>query len=315
MTNSATGTPTLVLGGTGHYGRNIVASLTDKGQPVRVLSRNAANARRVLGDGVEIVQGDITSGESVIEALKGVWGVVVSVSAFSPKLIQRLGLVERDAVLTVLDEAQKAGVSRVVYISVYDIDNDLLARLNLDLETAKIKGEIEATLARSDLNWTVLGAPPSMEMFFAMIRGDTMMVPGGGPPALPTVSSVDVGEIAAQTVLRDDLHGKRIRMVGPEAISFPEAAKRISAATGKSIGFRKIPLLPLKIASIVTWPINPFLRHLYGHVKLMNNFPPDLVAQVPRDHRWLADTFDYTPTTLEMETQRRVQIYGSLQIR
>ena len=308
MTNSVTDTPILVLGGTGHYGRNIVASLVDRGQPVRVLSRNAANARRILGDEVEIVQGDITSKESVIEALKGVGGIVVSVSAFSPKLIRRLGLIERDSVLVVLDEAQKAGVSRVVYISVYDIDEDLLARLNVDLETAKIRGEIEATLARLDLNWTVLGAPPSMEMFFAMIRGDTMMVPGGGPPALPTVSSADVGEIAAQTVLRDDLHGKRIRMVGPEAISFPEAAKRISAVTGKTIKFRKIPLLPLKIASIVTWPINPFLRHLYGHVKLMNNFPPGLVAQVPRDHRWLTDTFDYTPTTLEMETQRRIQI-------
>ena len=305
MKSQKTNPPILVLGGTGHYGRNIVRSLLEKGQPVRVLSRNAADARRVLGDGAEIVQGDITSRESVIEALKGVRAVVVSVSAFSPKLIRRLRLIERDSVLVVLDEAQKAGVSRVVYVSVYDVKKDLLARLNVDLETAKIKGEIEAALARSDFNWTVLGAPPSMEIVFAMIRGDTMMVPGGGPPALPTVSSVDVGEIAAQTVLKNDLHGKRIRMVGPEAISFPEAAKRISAATGRSIGFRKIPLLPLKIASIVTWPINPFLRHLYEHVKLMNNFPQDLVDRVPQDHRWLVDTFDYTPTTLEMEARRR----------
>ena len=305
MKSQKTNPPILVLGGTGHYGRNIVRSLLEKGQPVRVLSRNATNAHRVLGDGVEIVEGDITSREAVTKALKEVQAVVISVSAFSPKLVRQLRLIERDAVLMVLDEAQKAGVSRVVYVSVYDIKQDLLKRLNLDLETARIKQEVETALARSGFNWTVLGAPPSMETFFAMIRGDTMMVPGGGPPALPTVSPVDVGEIAAQTVLKDDLRGKRIRMVGPEAISFPEAAKRISAATGRNIRFCRIPLIPLNIASIVTWPINPFLRLLYGHVKLMNNFPQDIAAQVPQDHQWLVDTFDYAPVTLEMEARRR----------
>jgi uncharacterized protein YbjT (DUF2867 family) len=76
--------PILILGGTGHYGRNIVRSVLEKGQPVRVLSRNAANARKVLGDEAEIVEGDITSRESVVEALKGVKAVVISVSAFTP---------------------------------------------------------------------------------------------------------------------------------------------------------------------------------------------------------------------------------------
>lgn len=305
MKNQNENRPILVLGGTGHYGRHIVRSLLAKGEPVRVLSRNGTNAREILGDGPEIIEGDITSRESVVESLNGAKAVVISVSAFAWKTIRRLELVERDAVLMVLEEAQKADVSRVVYISVYDVREDLLRKLNIQLESARIKLEIEAALAKSDLNWTVLGAAPSMEMFFAMIRGDTMMVPGGGPPALPTVSPVDVGEIAAQTVLRDDLRGKRFRMTGPEALSFPEAAKRISDVTGKAIKFRRIPLLPLKIASALVWPFNPYLRHLLGFVKLMNNFPRDVAAKVPEAHQLLVETFCYTPTTLEMEAHRR----------
>ena len=43
-------------------------------------------------------------------------------------------------------------------------------------------------------------AAPSMEIFFAMLRGDTLVVPGGGPPALPTVAASDLGEIAAQAM-------------------------------------------------------------------------------------------------------------------
>ncbi|MBU0705311.1 MAG: NAD(P)H-binding protein [Chloroflexi bacterium] len=300
--------PILVLGGTGHYGRNIVKSLLAKGQPVRVLSRNAANAREVLGDEAEIVEGDITSRESVVEALEGVKAGVIAVAAFTPKLIRKLKLIEQDSVLMALEEARKMGVSRIVYISVYDIREDWLKKLRIDFESARIKQAVETYLARSDFNWTVLGAPPTMEIFFTMIRGNTMIVPGGGPPALPTVSPVDVGEIAAQTVLRDDLQGKRIRMTGPEALSFPEAAKRISAVTGKKIKFRKMPLLPLKIVSIITWPVNPYLRHLVMSAKLMNNFPQDMAVQVPQDHQWLVDTFSYTPTTLEMEARKWAQM-------
>jgi uncharacterized protein YbjT (DUF2867 family) len=299
-------TPILVLGGTGHYGRHIVKSLQEKGQQVRVLSRNAANARRILGDEAEIVEGDITSRESVVEALEGVKAVVISVSAFTPKLIRKLELIERDSVLMVLEEAQNEGISRIVYLSGYALRRGLVEEL--DLAFGRIKLEIETALAQSDFSWTVLGEAPSMEVFFAMIRGEKMSVPGGGPPALPTVSPVDTGEIAAQTVLREDLGGRRIRVTGPEAVSFPEAARRISAVTGKRLEFQKIPLFPLRVASLVTWPFNPYLRHLVGSARLMNRFPQDLAAQVSEDHRWLVDTFSYTPTTLEMETRRRFAI-------
>jgi uncharacterized protein YbjT (DUF2867 family) len=153
----------------------------------------------------------------------------------------------------------------------------------------------------------VLGAAPSMGIFFAMIRGNKMMVPGGGPPALPAVSRVDVGEIAAQAVLRDDLAGRRIRMVGPESLSFSEAAERISAVVGRTIEFRKIPLLPLRVVAALTRPFNPFLSYMLSFVTLMKRFPPDLVAQADDDHRRLVKTFSYAPTTVEMEARRWLQ--------
>jgi len=122
-----------------------------------MLTRNAANARQVLGDVAEIVEGDITSRKSVVEALEGAQAVLISVSAFTPRLIRKLQLIERDSVLIVLEEARKAGVYRVVYISVYDIREDLIPKLHSDI--ARIKLEIETALRESDFNWTVLGAP------------------------------------------------------------------------------------------------------------------------------------------------------------
>ena len=255
------------------------------------------------------MEGDLASEtavarRAVLEALDGARAVVVSVSAFSPKLIRRMKEIERDAVLAIFDHAREAGTRRLVYISTYDIRRDAVG--GLDFPIAQIKLEVETALKASDLAWTVLGAAPSMDIFFAMIRGDRMMVPGGGPPALPTISRADVGQIAAQTVLRGDLAGQRIRMVGPEAMSFPEAAAQISAVWGRAIQYRQIPLLPLRIASSVSRPFYPYLRHLAASVQLMNSFPEDIVAQVEEVHQRLLDIFDYAPTTLEMEARRRM---------
>lgn len=299
----------LVLGGTGHYGRNIVHSLLEQGEAVKVLSRSAPKAKSILGERPVIVEGNITSRASIIESLNETKAVVISISAMSRKLARKMRLIERDSVLMVLEEAEKAGISRIVYISVYDLRKNLIDKFNL--QQGKIKIEIEERLKKSDFDWTIIGAPPSSEIFFSMIRGSLMIVPGGGPPALPTISPLDLGEIIAQTVVRTDLAKKRIRLTGPQAISFIEVAELISKVTGKKIKFRKIPLLPLRIISIVSWPFNPYLWHLYKFVKLLNNFPQDIIAKVAEDHQILRDTFDFDPTSLE----KRAKIWYKQQMK
>jgi uncharacterized protein YbjT (DUF2867 family) len=258
-----------------------------------------------LGKEPEVIEGDITSRSKVISALDGTRAIVIAISAFTWKAIRRRIEIERDSVLRILEEADRKGIARVVCLSGYDVREDFADRLGV-LAIAKPMLDVHAALAESRLNWTVLGCPPSMEIFFAMIRGAKMIVPGGGPPALPSISPIDVGTIAAQAVLRDDLGGRRIRLPGPEALSFPEAARRISAVWGREIHFHRIPVTPLKIASVLTRPLHPFLMYLVMAIRMLNNFPEELVVQVPTDHQLLLETFDFTPTTLEMEARSRM---------
>ena len=302
---TSVGKPILVFGGTGHYGRNIVRRLLDRGGHVRVLSRNAAGARSVLGAQPEVIEGDVTSRSKVISVLDGTGAIVIAISAFTWKTIRRRTEIERDSVLRILEEADRTGIARVVCLSGYDVREDFAERLGV-LAIAKPMLDVQAALAQSQLNWTVLGCPPSMEIFFAMIRGARMMVPGGGPPALPSISPIDVGTIAAQAVLRDDLGGRRIRLPGPEALSFPQAARRISAVWGREVHFHRIPVMPLKIASVLTSPFNPFLAYLVMAIRMLNSFPEEFAAEVPTDHQLLLETFDFTPTTLEMEARSRM---------
>lgn len=300
-----TGNQIIVFGGTGYYGRHIVRSLIHKGEAVRVLSRDRVRAKKILGDEPEIVEGDITKRDSVSESLKGTKAIILSISAFHPKLIRKAQQIERDAVMMIFEQAQNAGLSRLVYLSGYEMGDAVLRELRLQ-KFGQIKLEIEKILSYSGLNWTILGCAPSMELFFAFLKRNKMIVPGGGVRAIPCISAQDVGEIAAQTVLRNDLKEKRFRLTGPEALSFPQAAKRIHRVSGIPVKVIKIPLFMVKTASIITGPFYPFIRYVYWSLKLLNNFPQDLAEKVPMDHQVLRNTFDFIPTPFEVEIKKRM---------
>lgn len=224
----------IVYGGTGYYGRKVVEKLIQKNQSVKVVGRNNDKARELLGNEVEIFQGDVTDYKTIIDSLKNVSTIIICLSAMSNKLIRKMKQIERDAVLDIMEEAKKQNISRLIYMSGYEMREQLLQDLKIP-EFGEIKIEIESKISQSDFNWTILGDAPAFEIFFAFIRNGKMTVPGGGLNAFPSISAEDVGEITAQVALRDNLNGKRIKLTGPEALTFPEVAKRISLISGKKL--------------------------------------------------------------------------------
>jgi len=294
----------IVYGGTGFYGQKVVERLIAKGQAVKVVTRNIENARKIVGDKVEIFQGDVTEKGTINKSLKNVSAIVICLSAMSNKLIRKMKEIERDAVLEIIEQAKKANISRLIYMSGYEMRKQLLDDLKIP-EFGEIKIEIEAKIRQSDFNWTILGDAPAFEIFFAFINKGRMVVPGGGLNAFPTISSEDVGEITAQIVMRDDLNGKRIKLTGPKAYSFPEVAKLMTDISGEMIKHVTIPLFLINIVSFLLLLFIPFFRYLYKSLKMLNNFPTDLADNVPKDHKLLRELFDYEPVTLEMEINRR----------
>lgn len=296
----------LVFGGTGYYGRKVVEKLVAKGYPVKVVSRSIDSARKIVGDEVEIFQGDVLDHETIVESIKNVSSIVICLSAMSNDLINKMKQIEGDAVLSIMEEAKKANISRLVYMSGYEMREKLLKDLKIP-EFGAIKIEIESRISQSDFNWTILGDAPSFEMFFAFINNGRMIVPGGGYKPFPTISADDVGEITAQATVRNDLNGMRIKLTGPEALSFPEVAKRISNISGKKIKYTAIPIVLINVVSFILIPFKPFVRYLYKSLKMLNNFPTDLATDVPKDHQLLRELFDYEPVTLEMEIRKRMK--------
>ncbi len=142
----------IVYGGTGFYGHKVVEKLVKKGQSVKVVTRNSVNAVKLLGDKVEIFQGDVTEKETIAESLKNVSAIVICLSAMSNKLIRKMKEIERDAVLKIMEEAKKVNISRLVYMSGYEMREQVLTDLKIP-EFGKIKIEVEERIKQSDFNW------------------------------------------------------------------------------------------------------------------------------------------------------------------
>lgn len=109
----------LVTGGTGFIGGAVVRELSGRGHAVRVLARPRSDGAREVAAGAEVVRGELSDVSAVRAALLGCEAVVHCAGrvAFRPGVLDELRIANVEAVETVLGEALRAGVSRVVYTS------------------------------------------------------------------------------------------------------------------------------------------------------------------------------------------------------
>jgi uncharacterized protein YbjT (DUF2867 family) len=159
------------------------------------------------------------------EALRGVTGLYL----VSPILrIDFAGLVGQ-----FLDQAERAGVRHVTYLSAYGME---YAPAEVALRAAELD-----LAARRSLTTTVIRPAWFMEDFsetFLQPANDEIVVPAGdGAEAF--VSVEDIAAVAAMTLTDPEKHaGHAYAPTGPQALTMAEAAEMISAAAGRTITYR-----------------------------------------------------------------------------
>ena len=193
------GPPVLVIGASSPVGTWITLKLRTAGLPVRVLARSVKAVEEIFGPAgtnVTVVSGDVTSSESVQDALAGCRAVVVAVSGGfgSYTAVDTAGVANVAAAA-----ATTPGVSRAVLLSRVSGVDGLLERFG-GKQAAVRAGE--GHLRDSAVPWTIVRAGRLTDEPGGRLRVEvTAPAEGEGGGGARGVSRMDVAEAVVQALV------------------------------------------------------------------------------------------------------------------
>ena len=215
---------TLVIGGTGTVGSEVVASLSRRGDGVRCLVRSPEKAG-ALPRGVEPATGDLEKPETLGPAFEGVEAVFL-LNALSPH--------ETEQGLAAVEAARSAGARRLVYMSV------VMPRGSEHIPHFRSKIPVEQALRESGIPYTIL-RPNS---FFqndlryreAITRYGVYPQPIG-PKGMNRVDVRDIADVAVAALSTAGHEGREYPIHGPEAMNGEEVARTWGHYLGREVRY------------------------------------------------------------------------------
>jgi uncharacterized protein YbjT (DUF2867 family) len=235
MTQTLSTTPTiLVTGPTGKVGRRLIPLLTRRGVTVRAASRSPVAARA----GIEPVRFEWADESAYEAARKGVDAMYLVPGSIP-------GPEHADYIRVLLDGAAKAGVKRVVLLSVYGVDQappeNPLRRIELAVESSGVPYTIlrPGAFMQNFSEWHFIRAVESIR------ERDEIAMPGGDG-VVSWVSTEDIAAVAAVALTEDGHEGKAYALLGPEALTLTQVAELISWVAGRRIRYVETDHKPLR---------------------------------------------------------------------
>ena len=245
----------LVAGATGYLGRFVARELKSRGHFVRALVRSPEKLDDLRGELDQIVAAEVTRPETLAEVCDGIDVVFSSVGVTR----QRDGLTFRDVDyqgnLNLLRVAQRAGVKKLIYVSV--LHGAELTHLDIVRAHEDFVAELEA----SGLDYTVVrptGFFSDMEEWLEMARRGRVYLLGRGEHRVNPIHGADLAVRCA-----DMVHERRreLEVGGPETLSWREVAELALRTAGKPV---RITPVPLWLVALVIALLRLFSRHRAG---------------------------------------------------
>jgi uncharacterized protein YbjT (DUF2867 family) len=231
---------TLVTGGTGHLGRDIVDRLVRDGHRIRVFARSPA-----VRPDVEWATGDLATGVGLREALHGV-DTVINAATCSP-IARRGGVrpvdffrspsaVDVEGTERLLSLCREASVRHFLHVSIVGLDE-------ATLPYARVKLAGERLVRASALRWSVVRAMPFYYLLDRLLSGLAWLPVWPVPTTL--FNPVDTSDVADHVVTCafDGMRGERAAIGGPEDLDLVVLARQYQDVRGLH---RKI--LPMNIS-------------------------------------------------------------------
>lgn len=211
----------LVVGGSGLLGDPTARRLREAGFTVRLLARDPARTRSQLGEGFQIVKGDVTDRRALESALDGCRFAHVSVG----------GAVDRISAENVATVGRRTGLERIGYVS-----GSTVFEQNRWFPVVAAKLEAERALRESGIAWTVFCPTWPFETLLRFVRAGRATVIGKHPTPYHWFAAGDMARMVARAYQSEKTVAKRLFIHGPGAIPMRVAMAQVVGALYPEIG-------------------------------------------------------------------------------
>ncbi len=252
----------LVTGASGYVGNNMVRRLVQLGKPVRAMVGNPDKALKRLGDiesKIEIVKGDVTRPETMVEWMKDVDCVIHLVAIAIEKGGRTYEKLNTEGTKNVVDVAKEAGVKRFLNMCQNGATPDHFSRF------LRSKGLAQQYVAASGLDWTafrpsVIWGPQDefANVQARLVRLSPVIFPvvGDGKAQFQPVWVGDVVEAFVRSIDDPTTIGQEYELGGPEVLTYREIVVRVLAALKTR---RTLVKIPVPLLRPVVWGMQTFL--------------------------------------------------------
>jgi uncharacterized protein YbjT (DUF2867 family) len=246
----------LVAGATGYLGRYVVKCLKRDGWFVRVLVRSEQKlgeagqglAPVIHNDVDEIVVGDVTRPDTLRGVANGMSAVFSSVSLMAQTGPLTWHDVDYLGNLNILQEAQRAGVQKFVYVSLFNAEQMLdipIVKAHEDFATELTESSIDYTIVRPTGYFSDLGA------FLSMAQAGRVYLLGNGRTRINPIHGADLARICVDAF---DSNKHEIDAGGPEVLTQRDIAETAFAVLGKTTRTTTIPEWLARSAIRIVYP-------------------------------------------------------------
>ncbi|MCE7646341.1 SDR family oxidoreductase [Vibrio fluvialis] len=207
----------LVLGASGHVGQPLVAELLAKGEQVKAASRSGQEFG--AAEGVVFDFADPTTFDAAFDGVDRAYVMLPG------------GYVESKALLEPVIQAAAERNVKVVFQSVLGVDAD---------DSIPYR-QVEIALENSGVPYVILRPNWFADNFHTYWKAGIDQGVIGVPAGEGKSSFIDVRDIAssaAAALTTNRFDNQAFNLTGPEALSYAQAAQKISAALGKPVAYQ-----------------------------------------------------------------------------
>jgi uncharacterized protein YbjT (DUF2867 family) len=215
-----------VAGATGQTGRRIVQALVDRQIATRAMVRDVEKGKDVLPEGVEIVEGDVLSPESLREAIADCDVLLCATGATPSFDVTGPYKVDYEGTTNLVDVAREKNIQHFVFVSSLCVSK-FFHPLNLFWLVLFWKKKAEAYLQRSGVTYTIVRPgglknddndnPIRMEGADSLFEG--------------SIPRTKVAQVCVEALFQPSAKNKVVEIIAPEdaqAAPIPELFEQVS---------------------------------------------------------------------------------------